>query len=257
MNEVRWHPESRPLISLISGEEKELDNNILEEYLANMGFIPWNLNLPIIENSWITVSSEVQSFGSDRKTRIRQLNNSFGKFAWRPAWLLGDDKYGSFLDATRLYEQSYIEFFKSSPEVLDELVEKACGVYDTDPHNLLSGNNYLLQLSDAVHIQDIAIRRAVSSLDKTFHGCELIQIRSNSKSELGRRLSPFKIPFCFPESISQPHMIGAWDSDSIEDFYKTNRRIQYSPCLKGIPVSERLKVVCDVISKGSNPSFSL
>jgi len=161
--------------------------------------------------------------GKQRAERQAIWNERYGPENWRIAYAWGNAIINREI-ALQLYEDAYYEFFKANSEKLAWITANASDVFDTAPTNVSAGLDYTHQETPDNHIQDIAIRRSVLRLGKTFRGGRLIQVRS-SRSE-GYELNPGLIPFHLPEMILNPRMAGWWSHDSIEDFYQSNKVFQ-------------------------------
>ncbi len=133
-----------------------------------------------------------------------------------------------FIAVCGLYEASYAEHFNEYPQLLSEVSDYE-DVYDIAPIDTLVGVDYAnAQTARYTHIQDIAIRRLVQHQIGGFSGSknEKLQIRTNSRQQLGVSLSPFYVPFISPNCITiNPLVEGRWRSGSVEDFYQSNRRL--------------------------------
>ena len=163
--------------------------------------------------------------GRRRRQIACSLDHVFGEGGWCFAWIVGGDMVDQ-LAALQLYEDAYVAHFEAQPEVLSWLVTTASDVWDVDPVlDVESGEDWGRQQSDAIHLQDIAIRRAVRVLtNRGFQGDRLVRVRSR-RSE-GSCLSPFVVPFHRPDLIRKhPATNGSWSAGSIEDFYQSNRRL--------------------------------
>lgn len=162
--------------------------------------------------------------GKHKEERYKEWNNLYGPGGWQLIWLWGDCDWFSFAGACNQYEYAYVCFLNRNKPVLKELVSVACDVYDDNPSNVASGTNYSIQETGQVHIQDIAIRRAVRRCNRVFKGQELVQIRLGvGKHHLSDILNPGKVPFHKPEKILKPFLEGWWDPGSVECFYQSNR----------------------------------
>lgn len=165
-------------------------------------------------------------FGSKREAKHAEYDQRFGVGNWRLAWDVNGQPF-TREQMNMLYEDSYFEFLLAHPEVLDELVSVACDVYDDAPTNVESGLDYTCQETERTHVQDIAIRRAVSRLGRVFEGSELLQIRDNLGTHpLSMTLSPGRIPFHRKDLLLQPELEGWWEPGSVESFYQSNKVLQ-------------------------------
>jgi len=165
-------------------------------------------------------------FGANRPRIVEKLNHWFGKDGWEIKYLVGGEVI-SDEEALQLYEDAYYTHFKAHPEELETLLEMASNVYDTSETNVESGADYAVQETEGRHLHDIAIRRVVQKLGKTFRGDQLVRIRG-PKTE-GFRYGPGKIPFHKPELVPQPALKGWWDAGSIEEFWQSSRVIRLAP----------------------------
>ncbi|MBI4436353.1 MAG: hypothetical protein HY590_02930 [Candidatus Omnitrophica bacterium] len=181
-------------------------------------------------------------FGGQRPEIVEQLNKWLGEDGWLIVHRIGD-RFVPEEEAVRLYEEAYYVYFtenEKGKQLLEELLEVAKDVYDTDPSNVNSGTDYSIQETDARHLQDIAIRRVVQKLGKQFRGQELVQIRgkySNGWNSKGFFLNPGMVPFHKKELMKGfleeernkrqrvPHIKGWWKRGSIEDFLQNTKVI--------------------------------
>jgi hypothetical protein len=177
--------------------------------------------------AWTTIEHP-GVLGKRRDEIVSKWNAEYGA-SWRLAYTWGSQVIER-QEALQIYEDGYYEFFKSHPGELEWLLEKACDVYDTAPSNVDARFDYGVQETPSNHVHDVAIRRSILRLGTWFHGSDLIQIRSTS--ELGRHLSPARVPFHLPQLIAtvEPVNYGSsrcwWDRYSIEDFYQRNKVLQ-------------------------------
>jgi len=162
-------------------------------------------------------------FGHKRNEIISDFDNKYGKGNWRIVWKWKDNII-PFKLACQLYEDAYYNDSFTREGIWYELRKKAKNVYDHEESDIDSEYNYELQKGTATHIQDIAVRRVFLRRGWNFQGEGLIQIRGIS--DWGRKFSPGKIPFHLPNLISKPHLKGWWKTDSIEDFYQSNKLLQ-------------------------------
>lgn len=171
---------------------------------------------------WKTIGRPLQ-MGPSRSSRYAEYDALYGKDGWRFRWTYGEELLAlpAVLD---LYEQSYVALFENNAWMLETLIKGASDVYDDDPSNVGSGLDWSIQETDGNHFQDIAVRRALCQLGKTFQGTELVQVRSNGAHELSRALSPGFVDFVRPELIVPQK--GWWQEGSVEAFYQNNRILQ-------------------------------
>ena len=186
-----------------------------------------------VDKSWVIVEESIGQFGSQRSSICKGLTKQYGYLCWRLAWKVEDGRCIPFDEAIKYYEEAYLGHLNDERDKLEYLVSKASDVYDTSRKNLQSGTDYHLQESKSNHYQDIAIRRAIARMGLSFAGDKLIQIRSRSRDKTGRSLSPGRIPFHKPELITNP-IRGWWNPGSLEEFWQSNKCIQFNPILPKI-----------------------
>ena len=165
-------------------------------------------------------------FGFKKEARIRELNERFGEDNWKLAWKWGD-KFVSQEAAWQLYEDAYFHYFENHPLILQDILERASDVYDLNPRDVESGLDYTIQKESAVHLQDIAIRRAVRRLGEEFKGSKPLQVRG--KDSPLSHLNPGIVPFHEPYMIERPRLHGFWEGGSVEDFYQSNKYVISKP----------------------------
>jgi hypothetical protein len=163
-------------------------------------------------------------FGKHRDEKISEYNSHYGTGNWRLVWQWGDCVL-NFLDACIIYEDSYYADSKKRPELWQQLRVEAKDIYDHEPSDVESGLDYAIQKGYATHLQDIAIRRVMVRNGWRFSGDSLIQVRSHCEY-WGQLLSPGKVSFHRTELIVQPNLEGWWDTNSVEDFYQSNKLLQ-------------------------------
>lgn len=175
---------------------------------------------------WITVERPGY-FGSHRAAKNAEYDQRFGGSEfWRLAWDVSGHAF-TREQMNMLYEDSYFEFLRVHADTLETLVSEASDVYDDALTNINSGFDYSLQETERTHVQDIAIRRAVSRLGRVFAGARPMQIRdTDGEHELSQTLSPGQIPFHLPQLILTPELTGWWLSGSVESFYQSNKLLQ-------------------------------
>ena len=193
--------------------------------------------------SWKTVIDDPGRLGSRREQKIAGYNQDFGQLTWRFAWDLGTNDFGNFLDAVPEYENAYSKYLTKNRGLLDYLSNNASQVYDIEPNDVLSGENYLIQSPKATHLQDISVRRIMAQQGQNFNGSRLIQIRGvkENPDPVGKSLSPFKVPFHIPQ-IVRTHK----SAPSIEDFWQKNRVVQLSPELQKMEPEQRSEYIQEV-----------
>jgi hypothetical protein len=129
------------------------------------------------------------------------------------------------------------------------LVENACDVFDNDESNVVSGFNYFVQGRKLTHLQDIAIRRVLRTMQQSFNGERLIRVRKSRNSDsIGRSLSPKFVPFCHPEIVLGFDPQDRQRVTCVEDFWQNNRIVQFSKSLSSLLPQERQSYVESPIS---------
>ena len=177
------------------------------------------------ETEWVNIGRPGY-LGRHRDEKYGEWDANYGKGNWRLVWKI-DGKALNFLGLCAVYEEAYYQFLKRNPGILQRLVTDASDVYDDAPSNVNSGSDYAKQETERTHVQDIAIRRAVSRLGEAFKGKELIQIRHDKGMHpLSMTLSPGKVPMYDTGLIHQPELRGWWDSGSVEALYQSNKFLQ-------------------------------
>ncbi|MBP9864095.1 hypothetical protein KBC54_01430 [Patescibacteria group bacterium] len=175
-------------------------------------------------------------FGPKRDEILRGWDRQYGPGRWTLAWKIPVSSFFTdYLGACAIYEDAYFMYLMTHLNVLNELVCRASNVYDVDPSDVQSGLDYRAQQHDRTHVQDIAIRRALTRLGMWFFGRELIQIRYHKqikgKSQvdpLSIALNPGSIPFHQPELLEKPFTLihDKWyDPKSVEAFYQFNKHL--------------------------------
>ena len=158
--------------------------------------------------------------GRKKNLRRSEIQKIFGDGNWMIAHLIGD-KLLPREEALKYFEESYYQYFANNPEILDWLILTAKDVYDTDESNVNSGLDYSIQETDAAHLNDIAIRRAIKRLGKEFQGEKLLQIHGENSE--GFFLTTGEVPFHKPDIILSPQIKGWWKKNSIESFWQSNK----------------------------------
>ena len=177
------------------------------------------------EEAWETIGRPGY-FGRHRETRHQEYDGLYGPGNWRLAWQVGESFF-TRQQMCMLYEDSYFYFLQQHPEHLEQLVREGAEVYDDQISNIQSGLDYTRQETERTHVQDIAIRRALTRLGRVFQGEELIQIRhADGTHPLSLILSPGRVPFHRPDWLLQPELEGWWSPGSVESFYQSNKLLQ-------------------------------
>ena len=136
-----------------------------------------------------------------------------------------DGKYIERTSAFALYEDAYYYFLKEQEELLNWICQHAIDIYDTEPANILSGYDYLIQDKDsATHLQDVAIRRAIKRLGRSFKGKKLIQVRGFRSALFA--MNPAYVAFHERSKIQQPEIVEEFMlPGSVESFWQSNKTI--------------------------------
>ena len=190
----------------------------------------------------LTINDMLGFFGNQKDERYNAFDGKYGKDDWLLAHSL-DNVVIQKNDSFNVYEESYYHFFKENPAVRSRLIALAGDVYDFNVSNVGSGLDYTIQECDSVHLQDIAVRRALTRLKledggtkyelndlptiPIFEGGELVQIRGPETK--GGHLSPGEIPFHRPEIIRENGVSGWWKKGSVEDWYQKSKVLLVNP----------------------------
>lgn len=191
---------------------------------------------------WIKIFNELGYLGFSKKKKYQEFNQRFGQDNWLVKHFL-DDQILNFVDACLQYEESYYQHFKNNPDLRKWIINTASEVYDIQESNIESRLDYTNQECDAIHLQDIAVRRALIRLKledegidynpnnlpdiPIFKGDHPVQIRGH-KTE-GFPLNPGQVPFHKPELILDTAQDGWWKQGSAEDFYQKNKVLLVNP----------------------------
>jgi hypothetical protein len=201
-----------------------------------------------MKSCWTTVPNIRPGYlGKKRDDYIKKMNKEHGKGKWRFAWEtfgLGLHHYLPIERALLIYEDAYFFFICGKKVVTDDGVLLALDsggqtsmameiaqyaeCYDNDVTNVKSGIDYSKQENNSNHYQDIAIRRVLARCGLRFLGRkqELLHVRHDSKQELGRKLSPGRVPFHLPVLVKQPELNGWWNPRTTEAWYQSSKVIQ-------------------------------
>ena len=179
------------------------------------------------DDEWITIAKQIGYFGSYKNSIYKGLDKRFGNGNWRLAWQVGE-RFLPFEKAAEEYGEAYYQHLLKNSDIVNYLVTHAKDVYDNAETNVDSGFDYTHQENGSTHLQDIAIRRAIAKMGKSFYGNELIEIRPKSKDLVGRQLSPGTVPFHKPELILPTDVTIKrwWQEGSTEAFYQNNKCLQ-------------------------------
>ncbi len=163
-----------------------------------------------------------------RKQEVKSAYDArFGGNGWSSAHV-ADGRVIDKAETLQHYEDGYFHFLRERPDVLEWLVKTASEVFDVAPSNVDSGIDYKKQECAETHLQDIAIRRVLGRLGRTFEGNCLVQIRGHESE--GYRLNPGQVPFHKSELILPRDTKHAWwKPDSVEAFYQHNKALLVDP----------------------------
>ena len=169
---------------------------------------------------------------------IAGMNRLFGEGNWTIGYSYGNSMI-SRDSALQLYEDSYVKFFQENRDVLNKLVKEASDVYDTYKTEVSSGTDWYNQTERSTHLQDIAIRRALTRLGEKFQGKRLRKVKSDGHLP---ELSPGNIPFLQPELVNRFKKVEKkWiKPNTIEDFWQNNKIFM---------VKSNDEVICNVTSR--------
>lgn len=195
-----------------------------------------------VREAWVKIFHYLGFGGFHAGGQYERFDERFGPENWLPAHFI-DGLVESRYDGYLMYEDGYYHFLKNNPELRAWLVSTASEVYDIQPSNVESGLDYTKQECGATHLQDIAVRRALTRLTleeqgvpydpehlpeiPLFHGDHLVQIRGR-KSE-GFALNPGEVPFHEPEWALGAYAQSWWKELSVEDVYQRNKVLLVHP----------------------------
>lgn len=121
-----------------------------------------------------------------------------------------------------LFEEAYARYFQKSPEVIVWLCENFENVIDNSESNIASGLDYGNQeIPNSNHFQDIAIRRVLKSINRTFSGKDMLRARNVDKT--GGFLSPGQLEFYSLSLLPLVDVAGWWRTGSLEHFYQSSK----------------------------------
>lgn len=211
-------------------------NMLPEEYKKNEEIIDQ------VKESWIKVFSFLEYNGFNKEKSKKDLNQKFGQ----DDWVEGHFFSGQVVPKTHAYkeyDEAYYEFFKKNPKIRNWIQKTASEVIDYAVSNIESGLNLTHQEGKAIHLQDIAVRRALTRLKldekginynldnlpkiKIFQGDHIVQIRD--KNSEGYILNPGQIPFHKPKEGIGKTVKSWWMPNSIEDIYQRNKVLLVNP----------------------------
>ena len=168
--------------------------------------------------------------GENNKEFYASLDNEYGFGKWRIAYVLGDNIF-SKNEIPLIFEDAYYEFFRKNPDALNSLIKTACNVYENIEDDLIAGFTYPNQESLTSHVYDVAIRRALFKIGRSFNGDHLICIGDKEEGE-GYKFNPGVVPFHMPENICKNEIVNysgksfPWYDQTILDFESRNNLLQ-------------------------------
>jgi len=117
----------------------------------------------------------------------------------QPVWAF-QDKLLSQTGLLAMVDASYLRFLRDQPELVQWLVQHAADVYGDAPQDREAGLDYHHgKAGRAMRFADVAVRRALWSVDRWFEGQHLVPICGNRSD--GFVLDPGVVPFIAPEAI--------------------------------------------------------
>ena len=184
------------------------------------------------KNIWEPVNNNSTGYlGKRRNDEWEKRNKIYGQENWKMGWLV-ENNLLEYPEICQLYGDSYYEYFKTRPELLEQLLEEASDVYDDNPINVEAGTDFAKRGEFKTHIGDTAIRRSVQRFGRKFRGEKLLQIHDREgEHPLSLALSPGQVPFYNPEQLSYPDNLKEittdvwWIRGSVEDFYQRAKRL--------------------------------
>lgn len=165
-------------------------------------------------------------FGRKRDEKIAKLNSFYGVDNWRLVWTDGNKEL-EFTEACKeFYEESYFQYLANHPEDVEFIISFGECI-DNAITNIASGCDYSKQEAFSTHIQDIAVRNAITRLGKFFSGPEDKILIIRTKDDNGYKFGPGNIPFYDPSLILAPSLHPWWaNKGSVEDFWQSNKILQ-------------------------------
>jgi len=116
---------------------------------------------PLLELLWVPLG--VPGFaGDDKARRLRLLNQRFGADGWRYGHYVRGEIVAPAV-AIAEYEESYRQFLRKRPELVEFLVTVCGNVYDWGVENV-HDDSYEQPHTAMNHYQDISVRRVIAEL---------------------------------------------------------------------------------------------
>ena len=190
----------------------------------------------------LAIEDMLSYFGTGKDEAYDSFDDRYGEGEWLLTHTFDGEVIQKF-DAFGVYEDAYYHHFEQNPDDRTRIVAMASEVYDIAPSNVDSGLDYTIQENDATHLQDIAVRRALTrlkmddhgagySLDHLpvipiFEGSELVQIRGHKTK--GYFLNPGMVPFHRSDQVSDVNLKTWWRTGSVEDWYQKSKTLLVDP----------------------------
>ena len=188
--------------------------------------------------------ARMSHIGRAKDAFIGGMNRLFGEGNWTIGYSFGKTMIERDA-ALQLYEDSYVKFFQENKDVLQKLIKEASDVYDNYKSEVTSGTDWYKQEGRSIHLQDIAIRRALIRLGEEFQGKRLRKVKSDGHFP---ELSPGRVPFIAPEKVSSNTKVEKkWiEPKSVEDFWQNNKVFLVKDDVDVVrTVAARLKEITD------------
>lgn len=178
---------------------------------------------------WHIVERQPAPFGYNRQEREKKLDKKYPE-GWREAHRFVDKIIPKKL-ALQICEDAYFLYLREQRDLLGRLIDEARDVIEAAEGDVESSIFYTRQQGkERFHYADIAVRRAMIRLGRSFNGERLIivarpPIPSQQVKDSIPELSPYNVPFHIPDEIIKPESKNGWNPDSVEAFYQSNRVI--------------------------------
>ena len=211
-------------------------DEVQDRYVKNQGYVD------TVKDRWITIFHELSFMGYGKSKAYEAFDARFGEDHWLPAHSFDGNTVSRF-EGYLHYDEAYYQFLKNNPEVREWIVSTASEVFDFDESNIQSGLDYTAQEAGATHLQDIAVRRALTRLQledegrsyelealptiPIFSGDHPVQIRAHQTE--GFPLNPGQVPDHEPEVALGDYKKSWWKEGSVEDIYQRNKVLLVDP----------------------------
>jgi len=168
--------------------------------------------------------------GRSRGRQRQRFDARFGAGNWRIRHVVAQ-RGVDLCTIADLVEATYECFLRAHAKVLAELTSQARDIYENATSNTRSGLDYAVQERRDLHVYDIALRRVLKRLGREFSGERLIRIAGRDCDVPD--LEPGKLPFHRPELIVQPALVGWWQPDSLECFWRSSKILEVKSVVGG------------------------